>query len=64
MLQQLTWSGVRDGALGSGEELAITSLSPGAHTISLAATDSDNNTAAFQVQVFVGYEVQLPLLWK
>ncbi len=36
----LTWSSSRDGALGSGDTLRVTTLSVGLHTITLHATDS------------------------
>ena len=42
----LQWDSSLDGVLGSGEELPLTTLSEGAHTITLSATDTDGNPAS------------------
>jgi Tol biopolymer transport system component len=51
----LRWRSNRDGALGSGEELAVkvSGLSTGTHTITLTATDSDGQTATASVTIQV-----------
>lgn len=48
----LAWSSSRDGALGSGASLSVT-LSVGAHTLSLTATDSFAQTGEARVSVVV-----------
>ncbi len=60
----LTWSSDRDGALGEGEQLEVSSLSPGWHTLTLGATDSSGQVGSDHVRVFVGtpQRVYLPLI--
>jgi hypothetical protein len=55
----LSWSSDRDGFLGSGDQV-LASLSPGWHTITLTATDSNGNPAVARVRVYVGYKTYLP----
>lgn len=43
--EMLTWSSDIDGALGTGVGFSTTQLSAGTHTITLSATDSNDNTA-------------------
>jgi len=50
----LQWASSIDGALGSGRRLLGVRLSPGVHTITLAAADSGGNAAAQSVTVIVG----------
>ncbi|MEX2621013.1 MAG: Ig-like domain-containing protein [Egibacteraceae bacterium] len=47
------WQSDRDGALGDGDQLAVTSLSQGTHELTFSATDSDGNTAADSVSITV-----------
>ncbi len=60
----MTWSSDRDGALGEGEQLEVSSLSPGWHTLTLGATDSSGQVGSDHVRVFVGtpQRVYLPLI--
>ena len=51
--QALTWRSDRDGLLGHGESVAASDLSPGLHTLTLTARDSDGNTARGEVRVTV-----------
>jgi len=56
------WTSDRDGALGSGEELLVETLSPGWHQITVTAADSDGNTASDSIRFYVGRRVYLPML--
>lgn len=56
----LQWTSNRDGALGTGR-LRITTLSPGAHSLTLTATDSDGASASATVNLFAGTRLFLPL---
>ncbi|MBI4201332.1 MAG: hypothetical protein HY531_03460, partial [Chloroflexi bacterium] len=42
----MQWGSSLDGALGTGEDLPLTNLSEGTHTITLTATDADGNQAS------------------
>jgi hypothetical protein len=57
----LQWRSNNDGNLGTGRQVLIT-LTPGTHTITLSATDSDANTATQSFELFVGYKDYLPLI--
>jgi hypothetical protein len=59
--EALEWSSDRQGALGSGPSLAITTLQPGLHTITLTVHDSAGQAASASLQVFVGTRVALPI---
>lgn len=59
----LLWRSNRDGDLGTGSQ-ALVALSPGRHTITLAATDSHGNTAMANVNVFAGQRAYLPLVMR
>ena len=50
---RFAWSSDRDGALGTGSTLAVATLTPGIHTITLHVTDSDSQASTAQVQVEV-----------
>ena len=59
----LAWSSDRDGPLGAGGDLAVSDLSPGWHTISLKATDSEGRTAVDSITIFVSKGwLYLPLI--
>lgn len=49
----LSWSSDIDGILGTGENLSTQQLSEGTHTITLTATDSDENTGIAEITVQV-----------
>jgi archaellum component FlaF (FlaF/FlaG flagellin family) len=57
----LQWSSSIDGALGSGQ-MIIAMLSPGAHTITLTATDSDGNQDTATLDLYVGHKLYLPVV--
>ena len=59
----LAWESDRDGPLGNGEQV-LAPLSPGWHTISLTATDSNGNPAVVSIRVFVGTQLYLPVLQR
>ena len=57
----LTWTSDRDGALGAGEEVAVSTLSLGEHTITITATDSQGLNGTDQVRLTVtGYQAWIP----
>ena len=60
----LHWSSSRDGSLGNGPSLGLTSLSPGAHVITLTVMDSHGQTISASVSIFVGHGVYLPVILK
>jgi len=57
----LQWSSDKDGALGTGATLIVPSLTLGLHTITLTGKDSDNNSVSASIQLYVGYQVSLPI---
>jgi len=59
----LSWSSNQDGDLGTGNQV-MTQLSTGLHTITLTATDGDENPGAATISVYVGYKVYLPLVLR
>jgi uncharacterized repeat protein (TIGR01451 family) len=59
--EAMAWSSDRQGTLGSGPSLAINTLQPGLHTITLTVHDSAGQAATTTAQVFVGTRVALPL---
>ncbi len=65
--EALSWSSDRQGALGSGTQLAVTDLQQGSHLITLRATDSDGQSGSAAVAVHVGVaptNLYLPILIK
>src|SRR5262249_11074733 len=60
--EALSWSSNRQGALGSGPSLAVSTLQPGLHTITLTVHDSAGQSASATTQVFVGTRVSVPLV--
>lgn len=57
----LRWSSDRDGALGTGESLALNTLSAGLHTITLRATDSQGAFSEATVTVLVGVQATMDM---
>jgi hypothetical protein len=57
----LQWTSSKDGALGSGAALIVSSLSSGLHTITLTGKDSDNNSVNASIQLFVGNRLYLAI---
>jgi hypothetical protein len=57
----LQWSSSIDGDLGNGQTI-LAMLSPGAHIITLTATDSDGNQGAATLDLYVGYKLYLPVI--
>jgi Tol biopolymer transport system component len=50
---EVSWSSSLDGALGNGASLPLYDLSPGQHTITMTARDSDNNTVTDSITLTV-----------
>jgi hypothetical protein len=50
---KMLWISSRDGFLGLGDDLPLTTLSDGAHTITFSARDSDGNIAYDSVNIVV-----------
>jgi hypothetical protein len=48
---QLVWTSSRDGALGSGAQLTVMSLSPGSHMLTLTVTDAQGLTGSDSIDV-------------
>lgn len=61
---QLVWTSSRDGALGTGEVVALDTLSFGQHRITLTATDGDGQTNSQNITIFIGYRIFLPVTLK
>jgi hypothetical protein len=62
--ESLRWSSDRDGALGTGSTLTLSTLSRGWHTLTLAASDSAGTQGQATARVLVGDRVWVPLLMK
>jgi len=60
--EHLTWVSDRDGVLGQGNRLMVTSLSPGWHTLTLRAVDSTGRDTTASVRVYVGQRMYVPVL--
>jgi hypothetical protein len=60
----LSWSSDRQGDLGTGRQLSVTGLQLGWHVITLRATDSDGQSGAATVSVYVGYPSYLPMMMR
>lgn len=57
----LRWTSTLDGDLGRGSQVSAT-LSPGQHTITLTATDSDGNQGTDTISLFTGHRSYMPLV--
>ena len=62
--EALRWLSDWQGELGAGQELLMESLLPGAHEITLTATDGDEMQGEATIEVFVGVKSELPLILK
>jgi hypothetical protein len=51
--ENLTWTSDRDGLLGVGSLLQLTTLSPGTHRVTLRAQDSDRNMGEASVAIHI-----------
>jgi len=60
----LTWTDDVSGVLGTGATLYAVTLTPGYHTITLTATDSDGLSASDSVSIYIGYRTWLPVLYR
>jgi CSLREA domain-containing protein len=62
----LSWWSDRDGLLGRGATLVVPglTLSPGWHTITLRAADSDSQIGSASISIFVGHRAYLPAILK
>ncbi len=62
----LSWWSDRDGLLGRGAPLIVPglTLSPGWHTLTLRAADSDSQIGSASINLFVGHRVYLPVILK
>jgi len=62
----LSWWSDQDGLMGRGTTLIVPglTLSPGWHTLTLKATDSDSQIGAASTDIFVGHRVYLPIILK
>lgn len=58
--EQLHWISDRQGSLGRGGSLALNTLEPGLHTITLQATDSLGITHEEHRTLFIGYQLFMP----
>jgi hypothetical protein len=58
----LVWSSDRQGELGVGPSLAVNTLVPGIHIITLTATDSYGISAQAQVKIKIAYPTFIPLV--
>ena len=63
-VESLTWTSDLDGALGTGGDVVVDTLSNGKHRITLMATDSDGNVAEDAIWLLVGNQIHLPILVK
>jgi RHS repeat-associated protein len=50
----ISWSSNKDGNLGTGSSVTVTTLSPGLHVLTASATDSENATGTARKSIQVG----------
>jgi hypothetical protein len=60
----LTWESDRQGFLGSGAELVISSLEPGTHRVILSGWDSHEMHASAGVTIHVGHPIYVPVILR
>jgi len=60
----LTWSSDVQGELGKGYEVAINTLTPGSHTLTLTAVDSQGVDGSASVNVTIGHGLFLPAVQR
>src|SRR5207253_7673139 len=53
LTSRIVWASSRDGVLGTGATIAVSTLSTGIHTITAAATDSANKTGRATITIAV-----------
>jgi len=53
-----------EGDLGTGRHLTLTGLLPGAHVLTLRATDSDGMTGTASVTIYVTTRLLLPMIQR
>jgi hypothetical protein len=58
----LVWSSDRQGELGIGSSLALNTLEPGTHIITLTATDSYGISTQTSVLIHIAYPMFAPLV--
>ncbi|MFZ1755045.1 MAG: hypothetical protein WAU10_14950, partial [Caldilineaceae bacterium] len=61
---KLTWSSSLQGEVGKGYEVAINTLTPGKHTLTLTAVDSQGISGSTSVDIFIGYGQYLPAVQR
>lgn len=59
---KLVWSSDRQGELGIGASVALNTLEPGAHTITLTVTDSYGIPESASVQINIAHPVFMPVV--
>jgi hypothetical protein len=59
--ESLAWTDDVQGGLGIGPSVALNTLTPGKHIITLTASDSLNISTSQSVTITIGYSVYLPL---
>jgi chitinase len=62
--EKLTWSSDVQGELGKGYEVAINNLTPGSHTLTLTAVDSQGISGSASVNVTIGLGIYLPAVTR
>ena len=55
----MTWTSDKDGLLGTGSPLSVTTLSPGTHIVTLSADDGDGHVATDTVRLTVEGSIEL-----
>src|SRR5207302_8636217 len=53
LTSRIVWSSSRDGVIGTGTTIAVSTLSTGIHTITAAATDNANKTGRATITIAV-----------
>jgi hypothetical protein len=58
----LVWSSDKQGTLGAGASLAVNTLLPGPHTITLTVTDSQGHSSQATANIYIGAKLFLPVV--